>query len=55
MSNLYFSDNPNTLIHAYDITDLYSTTLRDVKYTAANLELAARWQIVHVQGLLPLW
>jgi hypothetical protein len=33
MSNLYFSDNPNTLIHAYDITDLYSTTLRDVKYS----------------------
>ncbi|VDI13269.1 Hypothetical predicted protein, partial [Mytilus galloprovincialis] len=48
-------ENPNNVIGVYDVTNLHDVPLYDIQYTPSVFELMARWQVIQVHGLPPLW
>lgn len=52
---LSIQGNPNNVIGVYDVTNLHEVPLYDIQYTPSVFELVAKWQVIQVQGLPPLW
>lgn len=50
-----FVDNTNNDVGVYDVTNLQDIPLSDIQYTPSVVELAAKWQVIQVHGLPPLW
>ncbi|VDI80173.1 Hypothetical predicted protein [Mytilus galloprovincialis] len=48
-------DNTNNDVGVYDVTNLQDIPLSDIQYTPSVVELAAKWQVIQVHGLPPLW